>query len=264
MKRNFYRILVLTLFLCAIPFTYAFAAEKLTMPAQLASKKVVIVEGTFLNNPDIIDVTSVEVLRQTDLQTAIADLRSGAAQAVIGDLSMLKYAAAANADLTVLSDTYFSGDYVFAINASKPELKRLIDGKIDAMQANGQLSNMKSYWFTETGQAMGMPEINILPANDSDKDIVMGAFPLNEPFTFVDAKGKDIIGYDVELMSYVAQSASVPLFIEPVLQPSQLLPAVESGKLDVAGGFMANDPALKNVLVSKPYFSGGLGVLMLK
>lgn len=261
MKRKFFSILTLTLFACTLSFSFAYAAEKITIPAHV-DKKIIIVDNFYVIPDDII-LENAEVFRINTLENAIADLRSGKAGAVIYDYNVLKYVAASNPDLDVLPDIYFKDGLVFIIDPGEPELKRVVDAKIDEMTKNGQIDGMRSYWFSETGLTSKKPEviINIREAA-SDRSLTYGTFAVNEPFAFY-GKDSEPMGYEIEMVEYFAQTLGIQLFVENML-PGQLLAAVEEGKIDMAGGFLANNPALKNVLVSKPYFGSGLGMMILK
>lgn len=261
MKRKFFSVLTLTLFACTLSFSFANAAEKIMVPAQVTHKRIMFVENAYVMPEDIM-VENYEVFKINTLENAIADLRSGKAGAIIYDYNVLKYVAASNPDLEVLPDTYLNKGLVFAINPSQPELKRVVDAKIDEMQSNGQLDGMRSYWFSETGMTSKMPEIIITPRTEGGNSLTYGTTAMNEPFAFIGNDTKPI-GYEIELVMYVAQSLQTQMFVETML-PQQLLAAVESGKVDLAGGFMADSPRLQNVLVSKPYFGSGLGMMVLK
>lgn len=261
MKRKIFSILTLTLFACTLSFSFASAAEKIMVPAHVTDKRIIFVENAYVMPEDIM-MDNVEILKINTMENAIADLRSGKAGAIIYDYNVLKYVAAKNPDLEVLPDTYFNKGMVFAINSSQPELKRLVDAKIDEMTQNGQLEGMRSYWFSETGMTSPMPEIIITPRSEGGKSLTYGTSAMNEPFAFIGNDTK-VIGYEVELAMYVAQSMQAQFFTETMM-PQQLLAAVESGKVDMAGGFMADSPRLQNVLVSKPYFGSGLGMMVLK
>lgn len=262
MKRRFLSVFTLTLFLCSLSASLAFSAtQTITVPAKLEKSKIAVVDCAYMGGYDMV-LTNAEMLRTTTLDKAIADLRSGKANAIFYDKNVLEYVAAQNTDLMVLEDSYLSTNgYVFAITPSKPELKRYVDGKIEELRANGQLDNMKSYWFSYTGITSKMPEI-LINFNDDHGAIMYATAANNEPFAFI-GNDTNVIGYEIELLQYVAQSQNLQPFVNHY-QPSQLLPAVEDGKADMAGGFMANDPRLDNVLTSIPYFGGGMGIMVLK
>lgn len=266
MKRKLFSILTLTLFACTLSFSFAYATDyadnSITMPDHVVNKKIIIVDAFYVI-PDNIIVENGEVFKINTLDNAIKDLRSGNAGAVIYDYNVLKYVAASNPDLEVLPDIYFKDGLVFIISKDEPVLKQLVDDKIDEMTKNGQLDGMRSYWFSETGLAGKKPEvlINIKEANDN-RLFSYGTFAVNEPFAFY-GNANEPMGYEIELVEYVAQSMGIKLDVQNML-PGQLLNAVQSGDLDMAGGFMATNPALKDVLVSKPYFGSGLGMMILK
>lgn len=262
MKRRFFSVLTLALFACTLSFSYAYSAETIIVPEQLMNKKVCIVDSTFIGPHDAVLLENAEKMHLNTLENAIANLRSGKTDAIIYDTNVLNYIAARNPDLMVLPEKYFEKNMVFAINPSVPELKGFVDAKIDEMQSNGQLEGMRSYWFSETGVASPMPEILITPKSEGSARLVYGTCGMNEPFAFKGVDGK-IIGYDIEMVSFVAQSASLPLFIE-VMPPLQLLNAVETGKVSMAGGFMEGSPLLTKALASKPYFKSSVSIMVLK
>lgn len=261
MKKQFFPIFTLTLFLCAISASLAFAAPyAVDIPKNLHQQKIIVVDSAYICGCDLV-LPNAEMLRLNTMENAIADLRSGKAKAVIYDKNVLEYIAARNPDMMVLEDTFLSKGYVFAITPSKPELKHYVDGKIEELRVNGQLDNMKKYWFSTTGLTSKMPEI-IINLGNNHGAIMYGTAVNNEPFAFI-GNDTDVIGYEIELLRYVAQAHQLQPFVN-YFEPSQLLPAVESGKIDLAGGFVADDPRLANVITSVPYFGGGLGILVLK
>lgn len=262
MKRRFFSVLTLALFTCAFSFSSAIAAEKITVPVLLIDKKVCIVDSAFIGPHDAILLENADKMHLNSLDNALANLRNGTSDAIIYDTNVLNYVAARNPDLQVLPETYFNKEMVFIIDPAMPELKRFVDAKIDEMKANGQLENMRSYWFSPAGVINPMPEILITPRGEGSARIVYGTCILNEPFAFIGPDGR-VSGYDIELVKYVAQSASLPLFIE-IMPPLQLLSAVENGKISMAGGFMEGSPLLENVITSKPYFKSSVSIMVLK
>ena len=263
MKKQILTICTLALFLCTFSAALAFSAPySLEIPKNLHQKKIIVVDSVYIGGYDL-TIANAEMLRFNTMENALADLRSGKAQAIIYDKKALEYIAAQNSDLMVLEDTFLAQGMVFAITPTKPDLKTAVDAKIKALQTDGQLKDMQKYWFTTTAITGKEPVVLVNIGDDEgDSDIVYGTAANNEPFAFIGTDDK-VMGLEIELLDYIAQSMNVQTFVD-FYAPSQLLPAVESGKLDMAGGFIADDPRLANVLKSEPYFGGSLGILVLK
>jgi ABC-type amino acid transport substrate-binding protein len=113
-------------------------------------------------------------------------------------------------------------------------------------------------FLPKSGKPAPMPKIPL----DGKKGVLkLGTAAITEPFSFVDASGK-IVGFDIELATYVAQKLGKKLEIVN-MDFGSLIPALTAGKVDmIAACITITEERAKSVLFSEPYYKGGIGVLV--
>lgn len=82
------------------------------------------------------------------------------------------------------------------------------------------------------------------------------------PFEFQDAKTKDIVGFDVDLIKAVGKQAGYEVQIQD-MNFDGLIPALDAGNIDAAIAAMTiTDDRAKKVNFTKPYYKSGLSVMV--
>ena len=187
-------------------------------------------------------------------------VQNGKVDATVYDKPVLQNIASKTADLSVIPELLLPDNYGFAVRKDSVKFKELIDGVLDEIKRNGMYDDMSSRWFPALGAPKPMPVINIKSDNGT---IRFGTAALTEPMSFFD-KDRNIVGFDVEFASYIAQKAGRKLEIIN-LDFGALLPALISGKVDMIGaGISITEERAKKVLFSKSYYNGGLVAMVKK
>lgn len=96
-------------------------------------------------------------------------------------------------------------------------------------------------------------------------ELVVGTEAAFAPFEFIDEKTGKISGFDVELIQAVAQEIGFKKCTVVNMDFDALIPAVNSGKADVAiSAVTINDTRKRVVLFTQPYYKSGLAFIVRK
>ncbi len=187
-------------------------------------------------------------------------VQSGKVDATVYDQPVLQNVAAKTEGMVVLSELLLPDNYGFAVDKENLKLKEVIDSLIDEIKGNGVYNDMSSRWFPAQGPPKAMPLIKINPTNGT---IRFGTAALTEPMSYID-QNRNIVGFDIEFASYIAQKLGKNLEIVN-LEFGALLPALISGKVEMIGaGISITEERAKKVLFSKSYYNGGLVAMVKK
>lgn len=189
--------------------------------------------------------------------TALA-VKAGKADAAAYDEPILRNIAAKNSGLVVLPEMITNDSYGFAVRPDSQELKNTIDQVVSELKKNGTYEAMMQRWLPKKGSPAPMPEIQ----STGDQGVLrFGTAAITEPFSFIDGTRK-VVGFDVELASYVAQKLNKKLEVIN-LDFGALIPALLSGKVDMIAACITITPErAKMVLFSEPYYTGGIAAMV--
>lgn len=96
-------------------------------------------------------------------------------------------------------------------------------------------------------------------------ELVVGTEAAFAPFEFTDEKTGKLTGFDVELIQAVAQEIGFKKCTVVNMDFDALIPAVNSGKADVAiSAVTINDTRKRVVLFTQPYYKSGLAFIVRK
>ena len=99
---------------------------------------------------------------------------------------------------------------------------------------------------------------------DADKVLRIGTNADFAPFEFQDVKGKEYVGFDMDLIRGVAKEMGYKADIQNV-NFDGFIPALEAGNLDVIiSGMTINDTRKQKVNFSAPYYKSGLTIIVKK
>ncbi|MEN6462926.1 MAG: ABC transporter permease subunit, partial [Syntrophomonas sp.] len=136
------------------------------------------------------------------------------------------------------------------------ELKTTIDSVVSELKANGTYDDMMKRWFPKQGAPAPMPNIKL---TGSKGTLRLGTSNIGEPICYIDGS-KNLIGFDIELASYIAQKLDMKLEIVN-MEFGGLIPALAAGKVDMIGaGISITEERAKKVLFSESYYDGGIAV----
>ncbi|MBN1769491.1 MAG: ABC transporter permease subunit [Prolixibacteraceae bacterium] len=191
------------------------------------------------------------------LDCALA-VKDGKADAAAYDKPILKNIASKQEGLTVLDELLIEDEYGFAVRPDDRELKNAIDETLAELKANGTYEEMQKRWFPDSGEPGPMPKIE----NEGKNGVLrFGTAAVTEPMSYYNAK-QEVVGFDVEFAAYIAQHLGMKLKIVD-MEFGGLLPALISGKIDMAGaGMSITEERAKMVLFSECYYPSGIAAIV--
>jgi polar amino acid transport system substrate-binding protein len=228
--------------------------------SQLADKKFAVPSGTVADKLVLSRFPNAKFLYVETALAACMAVKDGKADAAAYDQPILKNIAAKNEGLAVLAQLITIDDYGFAVALNNTDLKNTIDQVVQELKSNGTYDNMVKRWLPDKGNPAAMPEIKI---EDPNGVLRFGTASVTEPFSYLDAD-KDVVGFDVELATYVAKKLGKSLQTVDMAF-GDLIPSVQAGKVDMAGACITiTAERSKIVLFSAPYYEGGIAALVKK
>ena len=223
-------------------------------------KKFAVPTGTVADKFVLKRFPDAKIEYYNSVYDCVLAVQSGKVDATVYDQPVLQNVAAKTEGLVVLSELLLPDNYGFAVDKENLKLKEVIDSLIDEIKGNGVYGDMSSRWFPAQGSPKAMPLVKINPTNGT---IRFGTAALTEPMSYID-KNRNIVGFDIEFASYIAQKLGKNLEIVN-LEFGALLPALISGKVEMIGaGISITEERAKKVLFSKSYYNGGLVALVKK
>lgn len=185
-------------------------------------------------------------------------VKNGSIDAAAMDEPVLRNIAAKNPGLYIIPEMITIDDYSYVVKHDNVSLKKTIDKVIAEKKADGTYDDMMKRWFPKEGDPAPMPDI---PLTGNNGVLKVGTSASVEPFTFQDASNK-IVGFDIEMASYVAQALGMQLEIVD-MDFGSLIPAVASGKVDMlASCITVTEERKKKILFSDPYYKGGIAAIV--
>jgi polar amino acid transport system substrate-binding protein len=97
------------------------------------------------------------------------------------------------------------------------------------------------------------------------EELIVGTEPSFAPFEFPDGKEGKIIGFDIDLINAIGKKMGYKTITVKSMGFDALIPAINSGNIDVAiAGMTITDARKKQVLFSDPYYESGLMTIVRK
>lgn len=191
------------------------------------------------------------------LEACVA-VQKGIEVATAYDEPILKNIMAQNPGLRMLPDMITVDNYGMAVRKTDTPLKYSADSLLDALKKDGRYEAMMLRWFPKTGKPAPMP---IMKWEGKNGTLHFGTSAVTEPFSFFNDK-QEIVGFDVEFVSLLAQSQGMSLEIQN-MEFGSLIAALNSQKCDIIGACMTiTEERAKSVLFTKPYYTGGIAVVV--
>ncbi len=149
-------------------------------------------------------------------------------------------------------------NYGMAVRKSDTHLKYAADSLLEAMKKDGRYDDMKNRWFPAQGKPAKMPVMEWEAPNGV---LNFGTNAVTEPFSFVD-DNQQIVGFDIEFVSLLAQSLGMELKIHN-MEFGSLIASLLSQKTDIIGACMTiTEERAQSVLFTDPYYTGGIAVVV--
>lgn len=257
-RRRFAIATISLVVLSCFAFSGCSKREKITQLSQLDGKEFAVPTGTVADKLVLSRFPNAKFKYFNNVLDAALAVQTGKADATAYDEPILKNIAAKNRGIVVLPEMLTRDNYGFAVQPGKLELKRAVDSVIAELKKNGAYDAMMQRWFPKTGSPATMPDMKL----DGGKGVLrFGTAAVTEPFSFMDGSQK-IVGFDIELASYVAQKLDMKLEVVN-MDFGAMIPALVAGKVDMIGACITiTDERAKKVLFSEPYYNGGIAALV--
>ena len=243
--------------------------DKVSIPAgvytalsQLAGKKIGVQTGTSFDKSVAALIPDAQIEYYNSKPDMINALQTRKIDAYAVDEPVAKAQMQQNDQLTYVPEYMESFDfaYVFAKNDAGQTLCDQFSEYLDAIRADGTMTEIESKWFSEDESVKTLADYAAFPATNGTLNMATEA--MYEPFSYV--KGNEIVGYDIDIVARFCQAYGYGLKITD-MSFDAVLPAVQSGKCDFGGaGITITEERKESVLFSAPNFSGGTVMAVLK
>ncbi len=101
--------------------------------------------------------------------------------------------------------------------------------------------------------------------HEMGKCLIVGTSPDFPPFEYVDSKTGKIVGFDIDLIKLVAEKAGYKCVKIVSMDFDSLIPALQSGKIDVIAAGMSITPERRKIVAfTVPYWEADQAVLVKK
>jgi polar amino acid transport system substrate-binding protein len=201
-----------------------------------------------------------EIVYFTNTSDGVIALKKAKIDAFGADNITLEMVVSQHPDLYLFPEYIVAADYGFGVSIDRQDLKKTIDEVLREIRLDGTYENMRERWFSKTGTPAPMPPIDLSGSNGI---LRLGTCAEQVPFSFVDAN-RNIVGFDIEIISYVAKKLDKQLQIIN-MDFAALLASLATNKVDViAAGIAILEERKKSILFSDSYYYGGLGVIIRK
>lgn len=168
---------------------------------------------------------------------AFLALETGKVDYCIASRSITQYMGMLNPDITMVQDNVRDEACSIAVARSKPQLRDALDEALAALAADGTLDEMIDRWTTTAPDAYEPVEV---PEAEGKAGVLRVAVsPDVTPICFV--LDREYAGIDIELIERLAYTLDMKVeYLN--MQFDALLPALESGKADVALSDIVDTP----------------------
>ena len=242
-------------------FFYACSHEheqKVTHLSELESSQFAVVTGTIADQLVWSKFPNAECAYYNSPLEACIAVQQGIEVAAAYDEPILRNITAQNPGLKILPDMVTVDNYGMAVRKSDTHLKYAADSLLEAMKKDGRYDDMKNRWFPAQGKPAKMPVMEWEAPNGV---LHFGTNAVTEPFSFVDDT-QQIVGFDIEFVSLLAQSLGMKLEIHN-MEFGSLIASLLSQKTDIIGACMTiTEERAQSVLFTDPYYTGGIAVVV--
>lgn len=189
---------------------------------------------------------------------AITAVNQNKVQGAIMDLGPAQKFLAQNQDLFIYDDALTEENYAFGIKKDNTELLDAVNAALAELSESGDLQKIFDKYVNDEPGAGDNIDLN----TSAPSKLIMGTESGFPPYEM--RKGDTVVGIDVEIMAAVAKALDKELVIED-MQFNSLIPAVQSGKIDIiAAGLTVSDERKKEIDFSDDYVVGAKQVLVVK
>lgn len=262
------KIKAVSILLLAVMLLSLAACNNSNLPAQVAinsaedlnNLRIAVQEGT---TGDLIaseDVTGATVTRFKKPTDAAVELNNARVDCIILDEMPAKKIVENNSGLKILdfSPTEEVEMYALAIAKENTELLDQVNAALMDIVADGTYEILFNKFINNEDV-----ELPTYENSGENGDLIMGTEATFEPFEFRD-DNNDIVGFDIELMKYVAAKLGRNLVVEDMNFDS-LIAALQTGKIDVIAAGMTNTEERRaNVNFTTDYYTTNQVIIVRK
>ena len=202
------------------------------------------------------NIENPKILYYNSYSDQISALKSGKIDGFLTDEPLAKEIIKENKELKILKEKLTEDSYAFAINPSKSNLQDEINKELIKMNKNGKLKSFEDKWMENDENKK---KLEVYHYDDSKGVIKFATVSGSAPFAYM--KNNKIVGYDIDVISYICKELGYKLEIIEMFDG--IIPALKSGKVDVAGcSIIVTEERKKSVLFSEPDYTGGIVVVV--
>ena len=260
----------------ALPFSDDFYVEKIGMmvrgeaPASVSytalkdlnGKRIGIQTGTSFDQAVTELLPDSEIAYFNTRADIVNALLSGRIEAFALDGPAAEQMLKENESLAIVPEYMedFTFAYVFPKTDAGQALCSQVSEFLHGITADGTLAEIKAKWFGDDDSLKTIADYRNFPAPNGV--LQMATESEYEPFTYL--KDMEVTGYDVDIAVRFCEAYGYGLAISDMRFDS-ILPAVQTGKADFAGGGISiTEERKESVLFSEPNYSGGTVLVVRK
>ena len=257
--RNFYYFLLFALLFISInSCSHDKKQNQIKNLEELKDARFAVVTGTIADKLVLSKFPKATFSYYNSPLEACIAVQQGIEKTAAYDEPIFRNILAKNPGLKILSEMITTDNYGMAVRPDDQKLKHSADSLLDALKTDGRYDDMRNRWFPVKGNPAPMPEIK---CEGNNGELNFGTCATTEPFSFFDDK-QQIVGFDVEFVSLLAQSLGMKLEIQN-MDFGALIPSLLSGKTDIIGACITiTEERSKSVLFTKPNYTGGIAAIV--
>lgn len=236
----------------------------ITSLEELQSADIGVLSGS--NHPVLVQqaLPQVNLLYYNSRADQLNALKSGKIQALSVDEPAGRNMQAEDDSITMLPELLDAQSYAFCFkkNGEKEALCAELSEYLRSLKEAGTMEELQEKWLDQANLTeLEMTDYRDLPPVNGT--VHLGIFQ-DPPFNLYNGDLELYVGYETELMTLFCQEYGYALEITD-MNVDALLPAVQSGKCDVACGCISvTEERKESILFSEPDYVGGTALMVLK
>ncbi len=172
----------------------------------------------------------------------IIALKSGKVDAYITDEPLVKSQVKEAGDLKYFPELLSKESYALMVDKDDTALQQEIQTALAELKEEGVLDELKAEWMEGEGEK----SVDRTPGADTSKGtLVVGSSSDIEPFTYI--SNGEHVGYEIELVVRIAERLGYDVEFQTI-EFAGLIPAVQSGKVDIATGCITVTPEREELI----------------
>lgn len=259
---------VLKTCLVVLTCTIAFACssnnnkENFNSIKDLEHATIGILTGTYFDTLTSKILPNAKQLYFTNYADELSALNSRKIEAILDEDSIMMYIMKEQPTLSAIDEKVGGIDYAFIFDKSMQgtPLYESVNKCIIKYSNDGTLEKLQNKWFDGVSEKELDIDYTTLPATNGTIRICCNAELM--PFAYV--YNNKIIGFDIELLSYICKELGYAIALDD-MQFDALILAITSGKYDIAcSGFSITEERKKSVLFTSPIYHGNIYFYVIK